>query len=572
MITTHPVLKRWLPRLGLLALLVLTFAARCYNIADVFHADGRIYFLEGDCYSRMTRVKMVCEGQPVIRHHEFENWPQGTTPHTTAPFDWLIAGLKYVTDFGLRIIDPKGQSRMHGQSLDLAGALVSPLLAVATALWLWCWAGWMRLPFRPLMLLFFALSPILVQGTELGRPDHQSLLIFLLAVAVGAEKALSDLGTPAWLARRWAILAGVAWGVALWVSLFEPLLFFAGAVGRHVLFNRTALLARAVRGRWIALGAVMLLALLVDGWRLSLPDAAMRGHFASWSRTISELMSLDLLGKRVWHWFGALWIFAPFALWFAERMDSRSRGLLLLVLVMLCLTAWQIRWGYYLALALTVSLPWQLAALRIRWAGWTAGIVAMLPLLFAWSGMLHPGEKERERREWRRAVQDEWRRAAGFMREPGAFLAPWWASPQIAYWSGQPGVSGTSHQSLPGILDSARFFLTDKPAEAAAILRERRVRYVLLDDLSHTSTNLPELLMVSNSAKILERAAPPEPMAKVLAESPRLAPPFLRYVTPAERGLVHKMGHVKDGKFEETSVQLFEPQYHQIYLVLTDKL
>ena len=568
----HPVLKSWLPRLVLLALLVLTFAARCYNSADVFHADGRIYFLEGDCYSRMTRVKMVCEGQMVIRHHDFENWPQGTTPHTTAPFDWLIAGLKCVTEAGLRIVDWKGESRMHGQSLDLAGALVSPLLAVATALWLWCWAGWMRLPFRPLMLLFFALSPILVQGMELGRPDHQSLLIFLLAVAVCAELALADLGTPAQLARRWAIVAGVAWGIALWVSLYEPLLFFAGAIGRHVLFNRTALIAHAVRGRWIALGAVILMALFLDGWRLSLPDATLRGHFAAWSRTISELMSLDLLGNRVWHWFGALWLFAPVALWFAGRIDSRARGLLLLVLTMLCLTVWQMRWGYYLALALTVSLPWQLASLRIHWAGWVAGILAMVPITFAWSGMLHPSEEERELRVWRRSVQDEWRRVATFMREPGAFLAPWWASPQIAYWSGQPGVSGTSHQSLAGILDSARFFLTENPAEAATILRERRVRYVLLDDLSHTSTNLSELLMVSNSAKILERKAPPEPFAKVLAESPRQAPPFLRYVTPAERGLVHTMGRLKDGKIEETSVKLFEPQYHQIYLVLPEKL
>ena len=54
----------------------------------------------------------------------------------------------------------------------------------------------------------------------------------------------------------------------------------------------------------------------------------------------------------------------------------------------------------------------------------------------------------------------------------GPFLASWWLSPAIAYWSRQPGVAGTSHESLPGIVDTARFFLSTDPASAAAILRQ----------------------------------------------------------------------------------------------------
>ena len=128
--------KKWLGRVGLLLLLLLTFLARCHNRDQIFH-DGGVYFVDGDCYSRMTRAKMVTEGQWIIRHHDFENWPQGVMPHTTAPMDWLIVGLKSVVDVVLKIVDSRGVSILRGQSLDVAGALVSPLLGVATAAWLW---------------------------------------------------------------------------------------------------------------------------------------------------------------------------------------------------------------------------------------------------------------------------------------------------------------------------------------------------------------------------------------------------------------------------------------------------
>ncbi|PYK04146.1 MAG: hypothetical protein DME63_00645 [Verrucomicrobia bacterium] len=59
----------------------LVLATRCANYRDVF-VDGDIYFSDADCYSRMTRVR-ICAEHPgrVVRHHNFENFPQGTTPH-----------------------------------------------------------------------------------------------------------------------------------------------------------------------------------------------------------------------------------------------------------------------------------------------------------------------------------------------------------------------------------------------------------------------------------------------------------------------------------------------------------
>src|SRR5689334_8338631 len=139
---SEPKYKRLLSHATLLLLLVLTFCARVHNLAEVFHGDGRIYFIEGDCYSRMTRAKMVSEGQWIIRHHDFENGPFGTPRHATAPMDWLVVGLKGVCDLGIRVSEWFGHpAKLHSQTLDLAGAFVSPLLGVATAAWLWWWAG-----------------------------------------------------------------------------------------------------------------------------------------------------------------------------------------------------------------------------------------------------------------------------------------------------------------------------------------------------------------------------------------------------------------------------------------------
>src|SRR5438309_7032891 len=74
----------------------LVLATRCANYQDVFVA-GNVYFTDADCYARMTRVRM-CEKKPglIVRYHDFENFPQGTTPHTTAPFDYLILALAVV--------------------------------------------------------------------------------------------------------------------------------------------------------------------------------------------------------------------------------------------------------------------------------------------------------------------------------------------------------------------------------------------------------------------------------------------------------------------------------------------
>jgi hypothetical protein len=51
----------------------------------------------------------------------------------------------------------------------------------------------MKFRHRWVLLILYAISPILVHGTELGRPDHQSLVLLLVTVAICAEWSLQNL-------------------------------------------------------------------------------------------------------------------------------------------------------------------------------------------------------------------------------------------------------------------------------------------------------------------------------------------------------------------------------------------
>jgi hypothetical protein len=109
----------------ILILSALILATRCANYHDVF-VDRNIYFIDADCYARMTRVR-ICAEHPgtVIRHHDFENFPSATMPHTEY---WRArAGLAGESDF-VRVapwwlsrrflIGPATRSRWQLASID----------------------------------------------------------------------------------------------------------------------------------------------------------------------------------------------------------------------------------------------------------------------------------------------------------------------------------------------------------------------------------------------------------------------------------------------------------------------
>jgi hypothetical protein len=505
-------LRNLLPWAGLAMWLALTLAACSWNWRQVF-VGGWIYFADADCYSRMTRVQRVIAAPwKSIRFHDFENAPQGVVPHTTAPTDLLLAALGGAFHLGFRITGAHGAF----PPLELAGAFLSPFLGMALVAFLWWWGRRLALPNRNAVLVIAAASPILAHGFQLGRPDHQSLIILLVGMALATEIAIWK--QPS---RTWEILSAVLWAFALWTSLFEPLILLGaitlmrlGVQGRKAIPDRTAVVVFVL----LFIGA-----LLFDGWRVRAPSAEERSVFLRWALNIGELRHATL--PRLFSWTGWLLTASPaLLLWRSWKARDRSCAALAALLLLLTgLSLWHMRWGYFLALAFALSLPWALAAIPWRPVAWLAFVISLWPVAAEWDQQLYPDERDRTAREEDRDDAFLLRETAQALISPARaiILAPWWLSPAIAYWSGQRCVSGSSHQSLPGTMDSARFYLSTAPEEACEILKKRSVNYVIAYEPSR---------VISNSAQILGRTPSDEPLGKILYEQPYSAPAFLRLV------------------------------------------
>lgn len=487
---------------GVLAVLTIQFFALTANRDEIL-VDNEVYFVDADCYSRMTRVVSILEGgEWSIRKHGFENWPTGTQPHTTLPMDFLIIGL-------VKVLPMMGVD--SARAVDLAGAWVSPILGMTLILLLGVWSRWMRLRFGWMMIIIVAISPIIVQAFKFGRPDHQSLLMLLLAGGVALEAML-------WRCPRRgiAVLWGLAWAMALWVSLYEPLILFSFLfLLRIIVFRR-----EAFSKNWLLAGVVFAvfysITITVDGWRIW-PDAdpAIAEFFPRWATMLGELASVPVFSKTWMAWGGwGILLLPVFLILNVIRIRDRMSWLwLALVALTFGLAIWQIRWASYFILFAAMAIPFALNDVRIK-AGWIwAGFfIALWPIAEAWERILFPDETAIRRMTEQRAENSELKTLAGIMRTEGSgrgFLAPWWISPAVAYWSGQSGIAGSSHQSLSGIADAARFYLTTNSSQAKDILKSRRVEWVIIDDPSRT---------LSTSAILLNEPGFETSSGKILAE------------------------------------------------------
>ena len=191
----------WLIMLGLWAALQVTMAKTV--AAPVFEGE----LLGPDGYMRLIRVDELRSGtgwyDSVI---ERSNAPYGDTLHWTRPMDILILVVAGIA--GL-FTDP-------AQALFIAGAVISPIV-----LFFACFvAAWAARPLigtdRSILAVFILLlQPGVLSYTMLGRADHHSLQFLVFIFCIGTTLRLLDRTAT----LRTGVVAGVSYGVALWVSV-----------------------------------------------------------------------------------------------------------------------------------------------------------------------------------------------------------------------------------------------------------------------------------------------------------------------------------------------------------------
>jgi hypothetical protein len=191
-------------------------------------------------------------------------------------------------------------------------------------------------------------------------------------------------------------------------------------------------------------------------------------------------------------------------------------------------TICQARWAYFFVSIFAIALPSLLDPIKSRTSVWIAFVISIFPILRDWDARLWPNEVEYARRIEQRDESVQLRDLALTLQSPEMrpFLAPWWLSPSIAYWSGQPAVAGSSHESLPGIADSARFFLAEDWRTAQEILENHKVIWVIAYDFERVA---------QNSSAILGLALPRHALGFVLDRTPAQVPRFL--VFSAQNGV-----------------------------------
>jgi hypothetical protein len=302
------------------------------------------------------------------------------------------------------------------------------------------------------------------------------------------------------------------------VSLYEPLVLLVAVMAGGAIKAPRQLIAPPRRIGWALLAGLLLLAALVERRYPALPGFG--SSFGHWAKTIGELRPVGLTNPIWLSWVGGLIFLSPFLV--AVALKRRALpwlfpGLLILLFI---LSLWQARWGYFFALLFILTIPAQFEVVRQRALAAGLLVVGLFPLLQFWDGRIWPNDQETAARALARREAVEWRAAASRLsrQAPGAILAPWWLGPATAWWSAQPVVAGSSHESLPGIADTARFFLATSAEEARVILRQHEARWVLAGDGER---------VVGNSAAILGRPVPPGVLGLVLDRTPSQAPPFL---------------------------------------------
>jgi len=303
--------------------------------------------------------------------------------------------------------------------------------------------------------------------------------------------------------------------------------------------DRPSLVPKQRYAGWICFVLIIALALLVERRIPSLSIFYSGVIFKNWSHTIGELLPVSPLNRVWFRWAGYMIAVTPLLIWSVMRKrnggapgppppwtgsvvasDCARPLILVLLIATYLLTVWQARWAYFFMSIFVIALPGLLESIKSRVAVWIAFALSIFPILRDWDERLWPNEFELARQVEQRRESAELRDLATMIQssEVHPFLAPWWLSPAIAYWSRQPGVAGSSHESLDGIAESAQFFLSEDSQKAREILENRKIDWVLAYDADRVG---------QNSGVILDEPAAKHALCYILDRRPAQAPSYL---------------------------------------------
>jgi hypothetical protein len=283
------------------------------------------------------------------------------------------------------------------------------------------------------------------------------------------------------------------------------------------------MIKRERRIGWIVFAAVLAIAFLIERRFPVWPSREFGGALRNWSATVGELAHVSLASTIWFNWCGWLLLLAPILLW-PKRNRSTPLFLIALLITGFALTIWQARWSYFFVLVFAMLVPQILSVLRKPLIVATVFVGALFPIAQAWDRAF--ADEQLARRAETKIEQFELRAISSQI--DGPFIAPWWFSPAVSYWSRQAGVGGSSHESIEGIVETARFFETPIAEEAMQIIDRHNIIWIVSYDADRVA---------QNSAQVLGRATPKNAFCYLLDRRPSEVPPFLR--------LIAQTGHFK---------------------------
>ena len=401
--------------------------------------------------------------------------------------DYFIVGLA-------KLLGP-----LTNQPVDLAGALISPLIGLIGAWFLWWWIRLTGpLKFGWLGLVLYAVSPILVHGrawpSRSPVPAHRFDSDRVLCRMDAGGKAFAGLGYR----------AGAPGRLALWVSLYEPGILFA-------LLFLPALLVRRGRARVFSSLRNPGMDLLCRDPRSCPPGRTPYSFSAISDRAANSLgigcMALASFDQcrsgvragstgRAISFCWCRWLVVLREDWWEKSEEALFElSLLILLGITFGLTMWQARWSLLLSSVFVLLLPWLFQASRIRWMIWVAFFLSLWPVARDWDNRLWPNEDRIGTADRTAAERSNLRELAAPMRS--AELAPILASvafPVAFVLVGTTDVAGSSHESIARNCRYGAVLCGEDEAKAREIIERRDVRFVLAYDSERTAANCSEIL------------------------------------------------------------------------------